>query len=63
MLSTVIYGEEVVKNVTEGYYGLIICALVNIFVLFLYKAARNFISNIWSISSLKTTSISKVTFI
>ncbi len=54
-LAAGIYGEEAVKNVTEGYYILIIDALVTIFVLFLYKPARNFISDIWNVSVLKTT--------
>ncbi|HDR4909319.1 lysostaphin resistance A-like protein [Bacillus cereus group sp. MYBK249-1] len=49
-----IYGEEAVKSITEGYYILIVDAIVTIFVLFLYKPARNFIADIWDMTVFKT---------
>ncbi|PGC10618.1 CPBP family intramembrane glutamic endopeptidase [Bacillus wiedmannii] len=48
-----IYGEEAVKNITQGYYILVIDAIVTMLVVLFYKPARNFITDIWNVSVLK----------
>ncbi|PGD99995.1 CPBP family intramembrane glutamic endopeptidase [Bacillus pseudomycoides] len=53
-LAAGVYGEEVTKQFSGGYYWLLIDAIAVMLVLFLYKPARYFITDIWNISVLKT---------
>ncbi|MFB6649263.1 CPBP family intramembrane glutamic endopeptidase [Bacillus toyonensis] len=53
-LAAGIYGEEALKSITQGYYILVIDAIVTMLVVLFYKPTRNFIMDIWNISVLKT---------
>ncbi|WP_242216743.1 CPBP family intramembrane glutamic endopeptidase [Bacillus cereus group sp. BfR-BA-01380] len=53
-LATGVYGEKAVHNIFQGYYLLLVDAVVVMLVLFLYKPARYFIADIWNVSALKT---------
>lgn len=53
-LAVGVYGEKAVNNIFKGYHLLLVDAVVVMLVLFLYKPARYFISDIWNVSALKT---------
>jgi hypothetical protein len=52
-LAAGIYTEGKIENVIEGYYLLIIDAILIMIFIFLYKPVRNYIRYIWDLSVLK----------